>query len=195
MYIKLLAAYLPAKLAKLHDIPSISFLDGLLELDRVHEDIETPLLISPKVWYGMTCGTCGVLYTPLVYAQGKSTKAQHYHDHEQTGGIYILHAEPQEVTRRWAFAAFEVTPDHSQARMPETYNDIVMYNTPAVTLTRALWAGKCVVCNNDPDDYYVMKYDFIFGRCNDHNTSPNIVAPSPYLPVVTADGRLTWRMR
>lgn len=194
MFIKLLAAYLPTRLVQLHNLPCTPILDDLIGTDNVHARVETPLLVSPFTWR-RTCPLCGVLILPLVYPQGRRIEAQHYHEHEHSGGIYIMQAEPQEAAQHYVFAAFEAIPDYNHVRLVGGFQDTATYSTPSVTLTRALWTGKCSQCNDDPDDFFILANGFIFGFCNKHSNDPVIAAPSPYLPVISSDGWLMWRMR
>src|SRR5919202_3474584 len=53
---------------------------------------EAPTFLSPQICDARRCRSCSVTYTPLVYAPGLVTKAQHWHP--DRGGIYFHAVDP-----------------------------------------------------------------------------------------------------
>jgi hypothetical protein len=58
-------------------------------VNRLGIPAETPVFLSPQVNNAQRCASCGVTYSPLLYAVGRITTAQHFHD-DCGGGIYIV---------------------------------------------------------------------------------------------------------
>jgi hypothetical protein len=51
---------------------------------------ETPVFLSGALSEPTPCQLCSTTYAPLLYAPGRITRAQHYHEAEGEGGIYFL---------------------------------------------------------------------------------------------------------
>lgn len=61
---------------------------------------EAPTFISPYITSKSMCHECGVWYSPLLYAHGTTTTAQHFcKDH---GGIYVR--LPEDDTAKWVYS-------------------------------------------------------------------------------------------
>jgi hypothetical protein len=79
-------------------------------------EADEPVLVSPYVPKQGSCEHCGQAYSPLRYAAGEVTQAQHLHDRE--GGIYLYYGrDPQLV--------IDVTHDTGFAGLVEPLSEVL----------------------------------------------------------------------